>query len=343
VLIARNGILETEEGEVEIATICLEEEAARKISETDKSITYRLDRLGIPLIEITTKADIKTPEQCKEVAEKIGMILRSTGKVKRGIGTIRQDINLSILNNPRVELKGFQDLRIMPKVVETEIGRQKRLIDEHKEVTKEVRHVNPDGTTAFLRPMPGSARMYPETDVKVVTIDKKLLSSIKLPELISDKALKLEQRYNLQPEFAREIVKENLDFFEVLVAGFPKIEPGFIAKVIVDMPKEIKRRFDVDSSRLGFNEFKEVLLYLNNDEIAKEAVIDLLAELAKGNKIDVSKFKTVTDNELRKEIEKIVNQNKGSTFNAVMGLAMQKFRGKVDGKKIADTVRVLLK
>ncbi len=342
-LIARDGVLETSHGKVEIATVCLEEEAARKISETEKSITYRLDRLGIPLIEITTKADIKTPEQCKEVAEKIGMILRSTGKVKRGIGTIRQDINLSILNHPRVELKGFQDLRIMPKVVDIEIERQRKLIDGKKKIISEVRKVNADGMTSFLRPIPGSARMYPETDVNVIKFDRKLLLSIMLPELISDQALKLEQQHNIQPEFAREIVKRKLDYFEVLVAGFRNIEPDFIARVIIDMPKEIRRRFNVDASNLGFNEFKEVLLYLNSGEIAKEAVVELLAEVARGNKIEVSKFKNVNNNELRKEIEKIVNQNKGSTFNAVMGIAMQKFRGKIDGKKIADTVRELLK
>ncbi|GAF96681.1 unnamed protein product, partial [marine sediment metagenome] len=89
-LIATDGYIETSLGEVRIPVICLEEEAAKKIKETKDSATYRLDRLGIPLIEIATEPDIKNPEHAKETASLLGMILRSTGKVKRGLGTIRQ-------------------------------------------------------------------------------------------------------------------------------------------------------------------------------------------------------------------------------------------------------------
>ena len=79
--------------------------------------------MGIPLIEIATEPDIKTPEQAKEVALQIGDILRSC-KVKRGIGTIRQDVNISIEKHPRVEIKGVQDMDTFIKVIENEIKRQ---------------------------------------------------------------------------------------------------------------------------------------------------------------------------------------------------------------------------
>ena len=101
ILIARDGWVETPQGKVGIATICLEEDSARKVLSDDKKTVYRLDRLGIPLIEIATYPDIKTPEQAKEVALHIGDVLRSC-KVKRGIGTIRQDVNVSIRNENRV-------------------------------------------------------------------------------------------------------------------------------------------------------------------------------------------------------------------------------------------------
>ncbi|MCG2825606.1 MAG: Glu-tRNA(Gln) amidotransferase subunit GatE [Thermoplasmatales archaeon] len=115
--------------QVNIQTICLEEDAARKIKAEKDFVVYRLDRLGIPLIEIATAPDIKTPGQAKEVAEKIGAMLRATKKVKRGIGTIRQDLNVSIKNGARVEIKGVQNLRSIPDVVEKEISRQIRLIE----------------------------------------------------------------------------------------------------------------------------------------------------------------------------------------------------------------------
>jgi len=133
-IVALDGYLETDRGRVGIPTICLEEEAARKIAEEGKKTIYRLDRLGIPLIEITTAPDITSPEQAREVALKIGEILRATGKVKRGIGTIRQDINVSIEGGARVEIKGVQELNQIPKIIENEVERQKNLIDLKEEL-----------------------------------------------------------------------------------------------------------------------------------------------------------------------------------------------------------------
>jgi len=136
-LIGFNGKINTSLGEVKIDTICLEEDAARKISEnnlSERETIYRVDRLGIPLIEVATDTSIKTPEHAKEVAEKIGMILR-TLKVKRGIGTIRQDLNVSIKDGARVEIKGAQELNLIPDILKGEIERQKMLIEVKKNIT----------------------------------------------------------------------------------------------------------------------------------------------------------------------------------------------------------------
>jgi len=127
-LIAVNGYLETSFGRIGIPTICLEEEAARKIEEDDDKVVYRLDRLGIPLVEISTSPDMKSGEEVREVAARIGYILRATKKVRRGVGTIRQDINISI-GEGRVEIKGASRLNMIPKWVNNEIERQKMLRD----------------------------------------------------------------------------------------------------------------------------------------------------------------------------------------------------------------------
>ncbi|MFH0832364.1 MAG: Glu-tRNA(Gln) amidotransferase subunit GatE [Candidatus Aenigmatarchaeota archaeon] len=141
-LIGMNGFIETDYGAIKISTVCLEEDSAPAISRSSGTVEYRLDRLGIPLVEIATSADIASPEQAKEVAEKIGLLLRSTN-VLRGIGTIRQDVNISIENGARVEIKGFQELAKIPKIVENEVRRQLDLIDIknelHKRGTREVK------------------------------------------------------------------------------------------------------------------------------------------------------------------------------------------------------------
>lgn len=115
-----------------IETICLEEDAARKIEEEGNIVKYGLDRLGIPLIEITTSPSIDSPQKAEEIAEKIGRLLRATKKVKRGIGTIRQDVNISIEGGNRVEIKGVQELRNIKKILENEVKRQLELIEVKK-------------------------------------------------------------------------------------------------------------------------------------------------------------------------------------------------------------------
>jgi glutamyl-tRNA(Gln) amidotransferase subunit E len=135
-LVATDGWLSTAEGPVRVDVLCLEEDAAQKIETEGDAVVYSLDRLGIPLVEIGTAPDIRTAEQARNVAEQLGMILRSTGKVKRGLGTIRQDINISIESGARVEIKGVQNLRMIGRIVIYEIMRQSKLLALKEELKK---------------------------------------------------------------------------------------------------------------------------------------------------------------------------------------------------------------
>ena len=135
-LVAMDGEIEVGGKRITIQSICLEEDAARKVETKGSEVTYRLDRLGIPLIEIATGPDMHTPEEVREVAARLGSMLRATKRVKRGIGTIREDLNISIPGGARVEIKGVQELRMLPEYVQREIDRQKGLL-VIREVLKE--------------------------------------------------------------------------------------------------------------------------------------------------------------------------------------------------------------
>jgi len=130
-LVATDGEIITEEGIVGIDVICLEEDSARKLDSeltTDGEVVYyTLDRLGMPLVEIATAPDIQTPEHAKEVALHLGTILRDTRLVRRGLGSIRQELNVSISCGVRVEIKGCQDLDWIPKIIRLEMARQLHL------------------------------------------------------------------------------------------------------------------------------------------------------------------------------------------------------------------------
>ena len=127
-LIATGGQVETPSGVVRISLLTLEEDSARKLDTQSNSdgevVIYTLDRLGVPLIEIATEPDIKNPEHAKECSRALGQILRDTRKVRRGLGTIRQDLNVSIACGDRVEIKGCQDLDWIPRIISLEMVRQ---------------------------------------------------------------------------------------------------------------------------------------------------------------------------------------------------------------------------
>ncbi len=129
------SIINTPQGPVRIKTLCLEEESARIVKREKDYSLYNLTALGIPLIEISTEPDIKSPEQAYEVAIRIGELLRLTNKAHRGIGTIRQDVNISVEGGARVEIKGFQDIKNIAKLIKYEIERQKSLIKLKNELT----------------------------------------------------------------------------------------------------------------------------------------------------------------------------------------------------------------
>jgi glutamyl-tRNA(Gln) amidotransferase subunit E len=127
-LISTDGILKTKGGPVGIDLLCLEEDSARKLdtimAKNGENVIYNLDRLGLPLIEIATAPDIKSPEHAKQTSIALGRVLRQTRRVRRGLGSIRQDLNVSLMCGDRVEIKGCQDLSWIPRIISIEMARQ---------------------------------------------------------------------------------------------------------------------------------------------------------------------------------------------------------------------------
>ena len=144
-IIALDGWIKVEDKIIPMQAASLEEDAARNTGAQDqgKTLRYRIDRLGIPLIEVATAPVIYSPMEAQKVALTIGRILRDTGKVMRGIGTIRQDLNVSLPNGALIEIKGVQELELISKVVEYEVQRQLGLISVKKELAK--RGIKPEG------------------------------------------------------------------------------------------------------------------------------------------------------------------------------------------------------
>ncbi|MEA3248126.1 MAG: Glu-tRNA(Gln) amidotransferase subunit GatE [Nanoarchaeota archaeon] len=338
VLVAHDGYVETSEGKVGIETIALEEDSARKVSENEKTKTFKLDRLGIPLVEITTKPEIYSPRQGKEVALKIGEVLRACN-VKRGIGTIRQDVNVSIKGSKRVEIKGFQDPKMMIKMIDTEISRQKECV-KNNECKGEVRGALPDGSSKFQRPIPGAARMYPETDVPLLKISRELINEAKknLPKLASEHKSYLSE-FGLNDELVKLILKQNkVEDFKTLNKVIES--PELIAKALTLFQKEIAKKAGKtleEVNEILNAHILEAILEEVGKKISKNDVRTVMQKIVLGETLDEAMKKS--DVNLKEEVEKLIKEKPGLSEGAYMGLVMGKFKGKVSGKEVADVLR----
>ena len=133
-IIGIEGWIPYKQRKIKIIQLGLEEDACREISDIGHNIKFKTDRLSIPLVEVVTYPDIQTPLEAGEVANIIGRLLRSTGNVRRGLGSIRQDVNVSITGGTRIELKGISKLQYISKAVAIEAIRQKALLDIRDEL-----------------------------------------------------------------------------------------------------------------------------------------------------------------------------------------------------------------
>ncbi|MDP9197296.1 MAG: Glu-tRNA(Gln) amidotransferase subunit GatE [Thermoproteota archaeon] len=138
ILIARGGYLKVDDRTIGVQSISLEEDAARIIGDDTNLRSYSLDRLGIPLVEIALEPIARSPKIVTSVALALGRLLRSTKRVARGIGSIRQDVNISLDNGPVVEVKGVQQLFQLDELLKYEILRQDGLIRIARQIRERV-------------------------------------------------------------------------------------------------------------------------------------------------------------------------------------------------------------
>ena len=478
-LVGQDGEIETSDGPVGVEDLLLEEESAGRVGETDEGVRYSLDRLGIPLVEIGTKPDIRSPEQAREAAERIGMLLRSTGSVKRGLGTIRQDVNVSIAEGARVEIKGVQALDQIDEIVHREVGRQVELLDiadeldardaavgdpqdvtevfaetdsgviqsavtsggrvtavplygfdglvgreiqpdrrlgtelsDHAKrhgaggifhtdelpaygvtaaevdalrdavdagpddavaivaddpktadlaidavadraetaiegVPEETRDATQEGTTRYLRPLPGAARMYPETDVPPVELDP---SDVEAPELLTEKVERYQADYGLDAGLAEQVAYgRRMPLFEDIVeAG---VDATFAAGVLEGTLTELRRN-DVPIEHLTDDHLRAVLRLVEDGDLAKEGVDQVLTTLAEHpdlsaeEAVEEAGLSGVDEAEVRDAVVEVVERNADQVesegmgaFSALMGECMGALRGKADGEIVSDVLR----
>lgn len=165
VLMGIDGWLSFKGKRIPISHLALEEDSAAIVEQKEKEVTYRLNRLGIPLLEVATGLlEGLSPADAEEVAKYIGLTCKLAGKIKRGSEAIRQDVNVSIAGGARVEIKGVSKLSLISKTIEYEVQRQLGLLklkQELRDKMEELKYEVQDVTELFgARPELVNAKVY---------------------------------------------------------------------------------------------------------------------------------------------------------------------------------------
>ncbi|HXW03137.1 MAG TPA: Glu-tRNA(Gln) amidotransferase subunit GatE [Nitrosarchaeum sp.] len=483
-LISQGGNFEVDGKNIGIQSICLEEDAAKNLGDEGSTRKFGLERLGIPLVEIATEPFEAKPQQIKSIALGLGRILRSTKKVKRGLGSIRQDVNVSIKDGGVViEVKGVQQLEQLEKVVEYEAKRQhgllkiskklqeiewshnnedRRLVTEQfkkceskiiqnaikknqeivtivfknmrgtfgyspyegirlgKEVAELVRffglggvfhsdelpnygieekdienlkeflkindndaflvlaipfemidtiidqiilrieHIKNKGIpndtrlatqigeTKFLRPRPGAARMYPETDIPPILISKKELEDARknIPKSWDESIKDLQTRYEINEQLAEQIFDSRyIELFEKIVEK-TKINTMFVASILCSTITNLERN-GLNANLLQNDDIVKTFELLDIGKIAKESIEIIFENIMAGKAKTIEEamkntsIEVVNESNLEKIIAEIVETNqeiiknqKERAVGPLMGIAMKKLRGKASGEMI---------
>ncbi|MCL4342156.1 MAG: Glu-tRNA(Gln) amidotransferase subunit GatE [Candidatus Thermoplasmatota archaeon] len=452
-IVSLGGKVDTPEGVVRVSSICLEEDSCRKVEQQGADVVYSLDRLGIPLMEISTEPDIRSPEHAREVAELIAEPLISSGWVRKGADEIRQDVNFS-MGFGRVEIKGVQKLSEIEDSIRYEMERQRclerlslklrnianyevslinsgsifkdtssgilkksishgmtvfigklagysgllkngenRLGKELSDVVKafgggglmhsdelpafgisreidfikdklgcrngdafvivtspigkiqlienemserirkisrmelsETRYMNSDGTTSFLRPLPGGSRMYPETDIPIIVVSRILDEASRIvPLSVKENAEKLVSDYGISAQDADTIIRRGYLSYFVSIAdsignsslavfallhmphaasknGTEMFNPGGVSQLLSELRENVKDRETLEiaisayfEKNLSTNEIRKLIegRRLKWDEL-KRIIEDLIMTGDVSEKNLIPRIRTVT-------------------------------------------------
>ena len=484
-LISQGGSYKVEGTTIGIQSICLEEDAAKNLGDEGIIRKFGLERLGIPLVEIATDPFEVEPQHIKKIALALGRILRSTKKVKRGLGSIRQDVNVSIKEGGVViEVKGVQQLDQLEKVVEYEAKRQQGLLEISKELQKrgwihdkekdrkditelfskckskiiqnaikkehkifgisfrkmggmfgfspyegirlgkeiaelvrffgiggvfhsdelpnygvekidienlkeflkinkedaflviaatdekihivieqiisriefiknngipiDTRLATVNGETKFLRPRPGAARMYPETDIPPIIVSKKELESAKesIPKSWDESILELQTKYKINLQLAEQIFDSKyIELFENII-GKIKTNPTFVASILCSTITNLERK-GLDSDLLKNEDIFRLFELLEKSEIAKESIEIIFENIMSKKSKSVEEamknasIESINEKDLDQIIKDIVDKNqeiiknqKERAIGPLMGIVMKELRGKASGEII---------
>jgi glutamyl-tRNA(Gln) amidotransferase subunit E len=228
-----------------------------------------------------------------------------------------------------------------------------RVLEAFVGVPEETRTAMADGTSRYMRPRPGAARMYPETDVPPTPVTDHLIATLKasLPETAESLTKRLIDQFSLNQKLAKQLIDSDyLALFEQ-ISSTGKTPPSFVATALTETCKSLERE-GIPVHCIPDEKILAIFRLVDQGTVAKEAIADLLRWQAKSPNADPGEgvreldLRMLTERELEQVIERHIEKNKKliedrgpAAFSSLMGSVMSEVRGSTDPKTVTEKLK----
>jgi aspartyl-tRNA(Asn)/glutamyl-tRNA(Gln) amidotransferase subunit B len=361
--LCKNGFLEIDGRKIRIRRVHLEEDTGRLIHEKDCSLVD-FNRAGVPLMELVTEPDIKSPKEARKFAEELQLILRyldvSDADMEKGQMRVEANVSLSSdskILGTKVEIKNLNSFRAVEKALEYEIKRQKKVLKSGKKVIQETRGWDPVREITFSQREKEEAqdyRYFPEPDLPPLEITEEMIEKIQaeIPELPQQRRERFKKEYQLDEKSIEIFVqqKELGEFFEKVISELPpnlnqkellamiKLSANYIISDLLGLLKE--RKVTDENFLIDPENFAEFITLIHEGKISSKIAKIVLEEMFKTGKdpdVIIEEKQLVLiggEDELKEIAEKVISENQKavSDFKAGKKEAIQFLVGKMMAK-----------
>lgn len=373
--LATNGYVRIEsdgnERIVRIKRVHLEEDPGRLIYRgTIDAAKYSLidyNRSGMPLVEIVTEPDLRSPREARIFINKIRSILEYLGVFDGSLeGALRVDANISVAGGERIEIKNISSYKGLERALSFEITRQRNLLRRGVEIKQETRHYDEvRGVTISLRTKEYEEdyRYFPEPDLVPVEIPEDWVEALRkeLPELPDEKVIRFMQQYEITREHAVALTTDIhiANFYESVVAklGDARLCATWVADVLKGELNYRSMSMKEALQRLTPEDFVKILRFMKEEKITERGAVEVLREMLDvgGRPEEIITRKGLVrmrDEEIDRVIKEVIAENapavedyksgKKEALNFLVGQVMKKTRGRIDPKRAYEAIKELI-
>lgn len=373
--LCRNGYVEIETNGVQkkvgITRIHIEEDAGKLIhSERGAGTLVDYNRCGVPLIEIVSEPDMRSPEEARAFVESIKAILEYLGvcDCKMQEGSLRADVNLSVRPagstglGTRTEMKNLNSFRSIQRAAENEAQRQIRELEDGGKITQDTRRWDDaKGCNYAMRSKEEAHdyRYFPEPDLVPVVVDEEWLEKIRvsLPELPAARRDRYIAEYGL-PEYDARLLTSSrrlADFFEEAAkeSSNAKAVSNWIMGDLMRILKE--RELDLDAVPFPGSHLAKLVTLIDKGTVSGTIARKVFEKMFESGKdpmqiVKEERLEVVSDETaLAAAVKKILDANpqsvadfkggKEKAFGFLVGQAMREMKGKADPQTINRLLR----